>query len=291
MIATMTKFSLIFSIFFYMGTSAFSQSTDVVYPHPPVLPDERANYAIEVIKLALFETQDDYGAWTVHYSADPMERPRMEAAVEKGVLAQVIMLPGSNAYDERFILVPIPIDKGLIGYRVSLIHRSNRTLFQRVASLSDVKNAKACLARSWNITKVFEDNGLQVVKSDKFSDLFKLLHNNRCDYFSRGVGEIQGELAFWSNTYRDIAIDPYVLLRTPMAFYLYVSKSHPELAKRLEVGMRRALEDGRFDELFHREFKSNIDALKMRGRKVIELKMRQAHKKAPLGDPHLWFHP
>ncbi|NVJ92772.1 MAG: hypothetical protein HWE34_14010 [Methylocystaceae bacterium] len=274
-----------------MGTSAFSQNTSVVYPHPPVMPDERANYALEVIKLALFETQDDYGPWTVGYSVDPMERPRMEAEVEKGVVAQVIMLPGSNAHDQRYILVPIPIDKGLIGYRVSLIHRNNRTLFQRAASLNDVKNAKACLARSWNITKVFEDNGLNVVKSDKFSDLFKLLHNHRCDYFSRGVGEIQSELAFWSNTYRDMAIDPYVLLRTPMAFYLYVSKSHPELAKRLEVGMHRALVDGRFDDLFDREFKSNIDALKMRGRKVIELKMRQAHEKAPLNDPHLWFHP
>ena len=98
----------------------------------------------------------------------PVWKPRLK----KGVVAQVIMLPGSNAHDQRYILVPIPIDKGLIGYRVSLIHRNNRTLFQRATSLNDVKNAKACLARSWNITKVFEDNGLHVVKSDKFSDLF-----------------------------------------------------------------------------------------------------------------------
>ncbi|MDV7338006.1 hypothetical protein RYZ26_00265 [Terasakiella sp. A23] len=201
------------------------------------------------------------------------------------------MLPGSDEYDKRFTLIPIPIDKGLIGFRISLIHRENRNLFANTTTLDALKKPFACLARSWNITKVFEHNKLNVRKSDKYKDLFKLLQNKRCEYFSRGVGELLSEFGYWSQIHPDIAIEPHILLRTPMAMYLYVSKSRPDIAKRLNEGLKRALKDDTFEKLFQDEFSSDILALRLMGRPVINLEAIKPHANAPVGNYGLWFRP
>ncbi|MDV7338005.1 hypothetical protein RYZ26_00260 [Terasakiella sp. A23] len=68
-------------------SSASAEPIVVTYPHPPEESDARAAYAVRVIGLALQKTEEDFGFWKVQFSADPMERPRMESTVEQGKIA------------------------------------------------------------------------------------------------------------------------------------------------------------------------------------------------------------
>ncbi len=287
----MKRFFLSFILICLTSQLAYAEPMIISYPRPPEDNDARAAYALRIIGLAMKKTEEDFGFWKVQFSADGMERPRMESTVEKGDIAQVLMLPGSDDYDKRFTLIPIPIDKGLIGFRISLVHRDNRNLFAKTTTLDALKKPFGCLARTWQITKVFDYNRLNVRKTDKYKDLFNLVQNKRCDYFSRGVGELLSEFGYWSQSHPDIAIEPHILLRTPLAFYLYVSKSKPKIAKRLEVGLQRALEDGSFEKLFQDEFNSAIMSLRIMGRRVITLDQAKPHSNAPYADTRLWFRP
>ena len=84
--------------------------------------------------------------------------------------------------------------------------------------------------------------------TDKSVDsIFKMLKLGRIDYFHRGLNEIWGELSTHKET---LKIADNVMLFYPLPVYFFVTKSRPELAKKLEKGINLALEDGSFKTLF-----------------------------------------
>ena len=279
------------SLVLIMTTSALASSTEVVFPRPPVEIDARASYAQSVIELALSKTTEEYGEAHFRYSDTPMERKRMELSVEQGDFANVLMVPGSNDFDERYILVPIPIDRGLLGYRVSLIHKESRNRFEGVKTLEALRRNRACLGEHWKITRIFEHNDLPVITDPQFKSLFRLLNHQRCEYFSRGIGEIIVEIDHWTREYPDLAVEPHVVLRTPQAFYLYVSRKHPQVAERLLMGLERAIEDKSFHALFQKRFSGDFETLGLSRRTTINLTPLEVHTKAPLDRPELWYRP
>lgn len=272
---------------FACSITAFAH--EAVYPQTFVHNDPRGLYAKAVIELALSKTQDEFGPAAFQFSKRPMERKRMEIEVERGINANVIMLPGNNGYDARFILVPIPIDKGLLGVRIGFVNRAMPDVLKGIASLADLKRLKACLGTNWNITEIFEFNQLPVQKSYKYEDLFHLIDKQRCDYFSRGVNEVFAEYNEMSGKYPNILIDRNLILRTPIAFYLYVSKLYPALAERLHRGLEMAYVDGSFDALFLEKMGDVIDKIRLQERTVVTLDSPIRHDAAPVANKRYWL--
>ncbi len=245
-----------------------------IYPKPSVADDTRPLYPSQVIQLALSKVS---GNWQFGYSTLPMERARMEVELELGQQINVLMLPGQDHYDQRYLLVPFPVDRGLLGYRVSLIRQQDQVKFNQVRDLADLQGFTGCLNANWSITPVFQLNNLPLLLENRYITNFVNLARGACDYFSRGVSEVTLELKQFRPKYPDLTIEQEILVQLPFAFYLYVAPTQPKLQKALLEGLNLALKDNSFDVLFNEFFQQDIQALDIRSRRRIGLKVDKPH--------------
>ena len=84
-----------------------------------------------------------------------------------------------------------------------------------------------------------------------------------------------------------------MLLHYPAANYFFVAPDNEALAERLETGLRRALEDGSFDELF-RTHPVNAEAFRQTNilvRRVLRLENPLLPAATPLEERALWWPP
>jgi hypothetical protein len=116
------------------------------------------------------------------------------------------------------------------------------------------------------------------------------VEGGRFDGFPRGVHEPFGELAIRPEM--ELAVEKNLMIAYKMPFYLFVSPNNPQLAKDIETGLNRAIEDGSFDRVF-RNAPSVQDVLakaNMKQRKVFYIDNPLLSKETPLR-PELWFDP
>jgi hypothetical protein len=195
----------------------------------------------------------------------------------------------SRERERKLLTVRIPLDKGLIGWRVSLINADRPQLFKDVKTLRQLSAFRAGQGQDWPDTQILQHAGLPVLTSPDYPNLFSMLRQRRYDYFPRSVIEVQQELA--SPSGKGLMLDPYLLLHYPTAFYFFVSPLRPELARMLQQGLEKSVRDGSFDQLFKTFNSDHLRALKLSGRTVIELDNPLLPEDTPLARRELWFHP
>ncbi len=249
-------------------TSPFAAAFTVRYPTPPIENDVRAEFAREMTELALSKGAEP---WTFVFNGLPMERARMEHELARGETVNVLMLPGRPTYDEKYLKVPVALDKGLLGLRVGLVMKDQKDIFEQIYTLEQLRALTVCSNKTWSVTKIFRDNNLPIIESTEFRHNFRQLMAKRCHYFSRGLSEIEHELEEYSEEFPGMTIDPYVVVNSDLAFYLYVSSRHPELHEALSDGLEKAKKDGSFDLLFDKYFGSTVQSLNLHGRTQIDL--------------------
>ncbi len=195
--------------------------------------------------------------------------------------------------DEReaqLLPVRIPIDKGLIGWRIALLRQDNAGLFKPVRRLSDLRLFSAGQEHDWPDTPILRSNVLTVVTSSSYDALFGMLKAKRFDYFPRGVTEVWHELD--SRPDSGLVADEEVVLHYPAAMYFFVSPRQPRLAEDLRAGLEKAVADGSFDKLFQRYQQGAIQRANLKKRRVIELANPLLKPDSlPLHRPELWFKP
>src|SRR5688572_1205633 len=94
--------------------------------------DANANYAIGVIKLALTKAA---GPYEVVIRDDAWTEQRIRQALLDGQV-DITWTATSKELEEALIPVRIPLYKGLLGYRVLIVHQDNQRLFDNVTSLA-----------------------------------------------------------------------------------------------------------------------------------------------------------
>lgn len=256
------------------------------FPAPLMDDDPRAYYTQALIELAFAETPED-GPGHVVFSTTPHERLRIEAQLEKGSRINVYLMPGTNPYDARFLRVDVPVDRGLLGLRVGVIRRDDRDRFQEIRSLGDLSQIRIGSVLGWQLTDILRHNGLTTEVVDTFDDLYRLLDRNRLDLISRGATEVLREQAEKRFDHPDAVIDSALLLRLPLAFYIYVSPTHPALHRRIETGLQRALANGRFHALFQQWFSHDLEVLALDQRHIIDLSVPDPHMPTMMMTPSL----
>jgi len=141
--------------------------------------------------------------------------------------------------------------------------------------------------RLWGDLPLYAENDLDVVTSVHYDNLFKMLKEDRFDYFHRGINEIWGELGRYPN---DFVVADDIMLYYPQPVYFFVSKHRPELAKKIEQGLMIALEDGSYKALFLTYYEYTITRANLDARKLIILK----NPTVPAGSPPInteWWMP
>ncbi|PUA29699.1 MAG: hypothetical protein B0W54_03765 [Cellvibrio sp. 79] len=223
-------------------------------------------YYSNLLRLALSKTVPTHGEYQLEFIPVMPITNRLLRDIERGEV-DVTWMP--YAKDLKYNLTPIKIRllKELSDYRVFLIRAQDKEKFSTIKNIEDLRKLKGGIGSHWPDRQVMEENGLPLVLSLSYFNLFKMLKSNRFDYFSRGIYQVRTEV----DTYADqgIALEKYLFLRYENPVYFYLHKDNQKLADRIETGLKLAIEDGSFNKLFN-----SIENLRW-GEKLLDEKKRR----------------
>ncbi|HEX7641429.1 MAG TPA: hypothetical protein VF472_04365 [Burkholderiaceae bacterium] len=258
----------------------------IVYPAPEAGSDSRGSYIIELLRLALDKSGAAYELAPYKF---PMEQSRVLLQLEKGGDIDVAWSMTTREREKTLRPIRIPIDKGLLGWRLLLINNRDRDAFGAVHSLPQLQAYAAGQEHDWPDVAVLRANGLKVKTGETYDGLFHMLEADRFQYFPRSVTEI------WDEQERHrglgIEVETTLALHYPSCIYFFVKKDNLPLEKRTEQGLRLAIRDGSFDKLFQRYYGNNILRAGLRKRTVLELANPLLPGETPVDESGLWFKP
>lgn len=259
----------------------------LVYPRHQALDDPQQAYVTALLQQALERSGQ---AYALRRSALRMVQTRamQEIATASGSV-DVVWAMTSRLRETQLLPVRIPIDRGLIGWRVALIQARQPDLLRGVRSIAALARLSAGQMRDWPDATILQANGLRLDTSSTYEGLFQQLAAGRIDYFPRSVIEVQGELA--SHARLPLALDAHLVIRYPAALYFFVGKHRPELAGHIEAGLEAMLADGSFTQLFRRHFGRIEEGLKLSQRHVLDLANPDLPEETPLARKALWYRP
>lgn len=238
----------------------------VVYPRPSPDADPNRDYYLQLLKLVLHKVP---GAVDLRPHAQQMVAPRVLRMIQADEGMDIIWGPTTAALEDKLLPVRIPLDKGILGWRIFLVRQQDRALFANVHTLEQLGQYRAGLQQEWSDTAILRANHLEVVDAPTYESLARMLAVGRFQYFPRGVGEIWSEAETYANL--GLVVEPNLALHYPTHTYFFVGRHNTRLAQRLAQGLRQAMRDGSFDRLFD---KFNGEALKrahLASRQVFEL--------------------
>lgn len=272
------NFQRIVTLILLLAHCPLSFGTEVV--HYPVLPaknDPNEKYVWAVLKLALEKSGKPYQVvgWKV-----PMLQGRafQEAASIDGKI-DILWSMTTNERESKLLAVKIPIDKGLLGWRIPLVRSGRSSLFNKTAKLSDLRRFTAGQGHDWPDTKILQWNKLNVVSSGDYETLFSMLQQGRFDYFPRSIMEIYNDIE--NHPESQIAVDQHIVIHYPTAAYFFVSPRRNQLAKDVELGLNTAISDGSFESLFQNHLGRPIKQARLASRRIIELENPLIRNTAP----------
>jgi hypothetical protein len=249
-------------------------------------------YHLELLRGALERTRSDYGAYEVQLFTERVSFARVIQLTIEGRLVNVLPAGVGEATAEReMIPVPFPTDKGLLGYRISLIDRRSQQRLSHIHSIEELRQLRVGQGSEWSDVRIYEHERIPVETTSDYASLVLMLLHGRFDLFPRGLYEVAPEFAAYDERYPELAVEQRLLLHYPFCEALYVSRSAPRLAARLTAGLERMVADGSFDALFAKHFGKLIADLHLRQRVVIELENPFLPAWVPLKRKELWLDP
>lgn len=249
--------------------------------------DPNGYYAEKMIKLALEHVDSKYDLQRV---PGALTQVRMVEEAINGSL-DIIWAGTSKELEDQLEPVRIPLYKGLLGHRFLIIRKGDQAKFDGINTLEDLKKVKLGQGTAWVDTKILESNGLNVVKTMKYQNLFYMLDGSRFDAFPRAVFEPFSEVATYPTL--DLTVEKRLMLVYKMDFYLFVNKNNKKLARELELGLNRAIEDGSFEKVFlsAESVQEAIAKGDLKNRVVIPLDNPFNSKETPIDRAELWIDP
>jgi len=263
-----------------MGT-AWAERLTLRYP----LEFARDTYPVKLLALALDKSGVDYNL--APFEVD-MPQGRALLQMSRGQDINVLWTMTSIEREQQFLPIRIPIDKGLLGWRLFLISRENQEAFSNVKTLADLKLYSAGQGHDWPDTAILRANGLDVQVAARYDGLFKMLLARRFDYFPRSIMEIWAEQK--RHALDGIVVEETVMLQYPTALYFFVNKDNKPLANTIEKGLNAAIKDGSFDMLFNHAYGDVMLRANIKARTRLKLTNPLLPAETPLGRKELWVH-
>jgi hypothetical protein len=244
--------------------------TVVISREKKLTPDHDDYYFSEVLELALAKTVATHGPYRIKLVPVMPITNRLLREIELGRV-DITWMPYNINAPAQLMPIKIRLLKNLSDHRVFLIRADDQARFSQVKTIEDLRRLRGGIGSHWPDRIVMEENGLPLVLSLSYFNLFKMLASNRFDYYSRGVHQVLPEVSAYAD--KGLALERELLLRYENPVYFYVNKSNTLLAERLSLGLKIAVEDGSFDELFHQfeNFTWAEAMLKQANRRVIPL--------------------
>ena len=249
------------------------------------------NHIRRLLTAALEASSARYGAYQLRTSPIRMERDRLMLEMLKGQLVNLSAQVTSMEWEQKLSVIRIPVDKGLSGYRVSLINGRRQAQFSAVQTLAQLKRMTMGAGRQWSSTAVFLRDGFEVVQGNSSAGLHSMLAADRFEHFPRAIDEAVFEQAEYAPVFPALSVESSFALYMPLPRYFFIGGAQKRLAQRLEYGMRQLIADGRFDQIFHEFYDGLIDKVGLRKRRIFKLDNPLLSPQTPLAVKGYWYDP
>jgi ABC-type amino acid transport substrate-binding protein len=262
----------------------FCVAQTVLYPRAEDELDQRDRYPAALLKLAVAKSGQ---AEVAQASQVFMLQVRAVREVEKNETLNVMWTMTSAEREETLLPIRIPIDKGLLGWRLLLVRKDRLAQFADIKTSAQLQKLVSGQGADWPDTTILKQGGYTVDESARYNDLFQKLTAGRIDFFPRSVLEVWGELDGRKN--EPFAVEPGLALHYPTALYFFVNKKNVPLAADITAGLEAALADGSFEALFQQHFGKLVARSGLASRRVFEIKNPLLPVQTPLNDKRLWL--
>jgi hypothetical protein len=262
----MFRFIIILIVFF----SNLVCANNILINKPLSTLDTRYQYTYDLLSLIISVTPE-FGNGRVEQSLSYMTRSRTLLELISGEYIQVMAEAPQPEWDEKLIVVPIPIRKGIQGFRLFMVNEQSSKLINNVNKLENLFTLSTGSGKNWSTKRVLEKAGFNVVTGSDYNGLFGMLSKNRFSTFARGINEVYGELDTQKSTHPNLIIDENVLLYIPLATYFYITPKKPLIAERIKVGLLRLIESGAFNDFFYKNHCESIMKAQISKRKIFSI--------------------
>ena len=257
-------------------------------------PEDSVRYTYEYRLIAelMARTEARFGPYQLQPYTGKMSSRRLNNEAIRGERINLMWSDaGHPNLDNQMIRIPFPLLKGLLGYRIFSIRKSDQPRFAAIRTLDDLKKLRLDQGANWGDIKIYRHNGFEVITGKDYQHLFHMLVSGRFDYFPRGVNEAPLEYAAQHEHHPELAIEQTLLLVYRYPVFFYVSRNSPALAQRLRAGLEQMQADGSFDRFFFDYYRPVLEQAKLPGRRIFYLDNPFLPADTPLDRPELWLDP
>jgi ABC-type amino acid transport substrate-binding protein len=229
--------------------------------------DRRFDFGAELLEQALVAA----GAAARVERVRGMNQPRMIQAARAGEL-DVLILPSVRAQDVGLRPIPFPLRRGLLGVRLLVARPEQAPAIAHVATLAELKRGFTLgYGHGWLDRREMTALGFRIETANSYRGLFDMLRGGRFDYVSRGVSEIEAEMADPALGGTGLVVVPNVALFYPLDDFFYLPASRGALRAEIERGLQRLLADGRYNALLDRHFGEAMREARLDERSILHV--------------------
>ncbi len=289
---TFKSLILLLSAAYLMSNALHAYSLDhVKLPKRKERNELQQNYLMTVLETALKATEDEYGPYKISADFPGVLRERAAKEVASGKRINALVSTLKTAYLGNVLIVPFPIRRGILSYRLALVHKDNRNIFTQLDSSEQLKGYKVGLFSDLSTLSMMDEMGFSTVPTPSHHTMFSMLQHKRFQYTLRGVHEAADELDRLRNIAPHVEIEKTRVFSMFLPTLIFLSPNEPRLAERIEKGLLKIYESGEFIALFNKFYSDPIVQSNLRDRKIIKID-------SPLESivdfpdlPDLWFDP
>jgi len=235
------------SLFLFGNAATTNAVSQVKTIAPQSAYDVSHHFFVTLLQEILNNTSEEYGRSQVVFTSQ-MEQGRALFELTRSSRIDIYWAGTSIARERTLIPIRIPLLKGLLGFRASIIRAEDETKFENIASLAQLQNFTACQGEHWPDSDILENAGFSVKRNPVYEEMFQQLATGRCDFFPRGIHEGGGEVAARLAIYPNLKWHSDFVIYYPFPMYFFVSDKNPELAERITKGLEQAIDSGALDE-------------------------------------------
>ncbi|WP_047397014.1 MULTISPECIES: hypothetical protein [Chitinibacter] len=261
----------------------------VVRMRPPQgSADTSHAYFIGLAQLALDKTASQGPARIQLIRAD-MSQNRALLELSQGDVIDLDWAGTDREREQMLRPIRIPLLGGLLGYRALVIRKADKARFDRIKSVQELAKLTGIQGAQWPDTAILRHAGLKLETPPRFEMMYPMLLNRRADYFPRGLNEVYAEVAGLKRS--ELMIYDQLLLVYKLPMYFFTAKRNEALAKRIEQGLRLAVDDGSLLEYMknHPVTAPVFPLSKYRTARKLQLTNPNLPAETPLHDSSLWL--
>lgn len=211
----------------------------VVFYNQSFSPAIRDIFA-DVMQRIMQITTPEFGPFEIVYYNKLSSTPRMMQLVSRGDEVHVFLSAPQEGFAKGIGVsnIPAPFISATLGLRLITVQRKKSGLFKDITNRDGLAQLRVGLGYNWAEKSVFGNNLLPYGEAIENKSLLPMLKKGRFDYITSSAldNQVYDDVNF-------LTLDN-PLIYYPVPIYVHVSERHPELVKRINIGLERFMNQG-----------------------------------------------